>query len=532
MRPHRIRSKGVSRLRNLLSASALAAGLVVVPAGAAMVASAGTAMASSDGGYPWASAPCSWTGDTSPTKCVNPADPNNVNDWYDWGEQTLPSGDSYTTKVNGYYQYDQWGYQFRNCTSFVAWKISQEFPGTSTAGWGQAYQWSSNAPSSKVHPASGYTPQVGDIAVWGTEVGADGHVAYVASVSNGVATFDEYNVAETGIYTDAYTSTNHPGAQASPDYYIHLGTPLDGGGGDSGTGYQIAFQAAGSGDLYLKGTTAGGSTGLGVAGGTSPSITALSAGSYEVAFQAAGSHDLWTYGAIGTFDTGQGMMAGTNPSITALPSDGYEIALQANTGYLTVNGTAGTFNTGQGMATGTSPSIISWSSGAYRVAFHAANGDLWIWDSSTGATDTGLGMASGTSPSMTAMPSGGYQIAFQAAGSGDLYLAGSAANGSTGLGMAGGTNPSIAQLKSGGYEVAFQAAGSDDLWVYGNAGTGNQGLGVASGSSPTITGLSGGGYQIAFQAAGSGDLYLKGTTAGGITSLGMASGTSPAICSQ
>jgi hypothetical protein len=50
-------------------------------------------------------------------------------------------------------------------------------------------------------------------------------------VSNGVATFDEYNVAETGAYTGNYTSTDHPGGQVYPDWYIHMGTPADGGGG-------------------------------------------------------------------------------------------------------------------------------------------------------------------------------------------------------------------------------------------------------------------------------------------------------------
>jgi surface antigen len=70
------------------------------------------------------------------------------------------------------------------------------------------------------------TPRVGDIAIWGTEVAHGlGHVAYVAIVTKGVATFDEYNVANTGAYTDYYTSADHPGVKIKPDSYIHLGTP-------------------------------------------------------------------------------------------------------------------------------------------------------------------------------------------------------------------------------------------------------------------------------------------------------------------
>jgi len=46
MRTHRSNRQGTKRFRNLLSSSALAVGLVVVPAGAAVVASAATAMAS------------------------------------------------------------------------------------------------------------------------------------------------------------------------------------------------------------------------------------------------------------------------------------------------------------------------------------------------------------------------------------------------------------------------------------------------------------------------------------------------------
>jgi surface antigen len=146
----------------------------------------------------------------------------------DYGYATCPSNDtgcdSMTYTSNGYGEADPWDYNLRNCTSYVAEKISQEFNGRNISGWGYAYQWAASAEAADYTLDS--TPEVGDIAVWGREVGnGDGHVAYVASVTDGVATFDEYNVHETGEYTNSYTSADHPGGQVYPDWYIHMGTP-------------------------------------------------------------------------------------------------------------------------------------------------------------------------------------------------------------------------------------------------------------------------------------------------------------------
>jgi surface antigen len=153
--------------------------------------------------YSWPTAPCAHTGAITGA-CFN----------YDWGVTTCPTGDTYRTSQNmfgNYYLYDNWGYGFRNCTSYVAQKISQQFNGRSVAGWGNAKDWWSAATGNGV--GSPYTsddgnPQTGDIAVWTT--GTYGHVAYVASVTNSVATFDEYNAAATGEFTNSYTSVTHP----------------------------------------------------------------------------------------------------------------------------------------------------------------------------------------------------------------------------------------------------------------------------------------------------------------------------------
>src|SRR4051794_39630936 len=68
------------------------------------------------GGYPWASAPCQF-GSAGGASCINP---NNSGDRYDWwwdenGNGVLNSPGEL---------YDQWGYEYRNCTSYVAWKLS------------------------------------------------------------------------------------------------------------------------------------------------------------------------------------------------------------------------------------------------------------------------------------------------------------------------------------------------------------------------------------------------------------------------
>lgn len=130
---------------------------------------------------------------------------------------------------NTYGAADPWVYYVRNCTSYVAWKIAQMFNGTSISGWGDAYQWSSKAPSNEVHSASSYTPVPGDIAQW---ISHD-HVAYVDHVVNGVAYFDEYNSGypetntnppqpQWGLFYNGLTSANYP--VGSPDNYIHVGT--------------------------------------------------------------------------------------------------------------------------------------------------------------------------------------------------------------------------------------------------------------------------------------------------------------------
>jgi surface antigen/streptogramin lyase len=137
------------------------------------------------GGYPWANA--------SP---VNLAD-------YDWGYAKCPKSAPYcmtlTMTVKGvrYGLYDPWNYYFRNCTSYVAWKLhSLGVPSSKIAGLGNGGDWATRAANKKL--PTGTTPKVGAAAV--DVRGNFGHVAYVQSVNakTGEITVLEYNKGADG----------------------------------------------------------------------------------------------------------------------------------------------------------------------------------------------------------------------------------------------------------------------------------------------------------------------------------------------
>lgn len=115
-------------------------------------------------------------------------------DPYTWGytdkatcDGKSSSYDCGTFKLGSYYVYDQWGYYLRNCTSYVAWRVAEEF-GVNASGLGNATMWNNNAPG-KDWVVDG-TPEIGDIAHFegdDTNQGAHpGHVAFVEEVGTGV----------------------------------------------------------------------------------------------------------------------------------------------------------------------------------------------------------------------------------------------------------------------------------------------------------------------------------------------------------
>lgn len=161
-----------------------------------------TAGSNTGGGYPYASAVC-YYGSRGGPHCINPSDPGDENDWYDWGYW----------KGSKFDFYDQWGYEYRNCTSYVAWKLSEA--GVSAALFsdlGNADQWIGHVSGKRGVVVNG-TPSPGAVAVWDSP--GVGHVAWVDSVSGGTVTVSDYNLAATGVYAE------HP-ISSKPSAYIHF----------------------------------------------------------------------------------------------------------------------------------------------------------------------------------------------------------------------------------------------------------------------------------------------------------------------
>lgn len=126
-------------------------------------------------------------------------------------------GDDYPDSLKGkpcsYSATDQFGFVPRNCTSFVAWRLSEDgaaFPGSTGVSytcsdgrtlttWSHARCWDEAAKARGY--AVNHTPSVGSIAQW-NDVGAivngapTGHVAYVAAVflDSQEVLVEEYNL--------------------------------------------------------------------------------------------------------------------------------------------------------------------------------------------------------------------------------------------------------------------------------------------------------------------------------------------------
>ncbi|HJQ08896.1 MAG TPA: CHAP domain-containing protein [Candidatus Saccharimonadales bacterium] len=125
------------------------------------------------GGYPWGNAYCVHTGRVS-GDCWN-------YDWYFHGSA-----------------WDPWGYGFRNCTSWVAYKLAAD----GKAGFsqlGNANQWPGRAQARGIPVSTGGGARSGDAVV--NPRGFYGHVMYVEAVlSDGRVVVSDYNRAGDGLY--------------------------------------------------------------------------------------------------------------------------------------------------------------------------------------------------------------------------------------------------------------------------------------------------------------------------------------------
>ncbi|UOQ57685.1 FG-GAP-like repeat-containing protein [Leucobacter allii] len=120
--------------------------------------------------------------------------------------------------------WDEWNFAYRQCTSFVAWRLnsangipfSNQYLGL--VRWGDAGQWADSARSVGIRVDT--TPEIGAVAWSGpyySGASAFGHVAWVADVlDNGNVVIEEYNAGWAGAYS---TRTVAPGAFQG---YIHI----------------------------------------------------------------------------------------------------------------------------------------------------------------------------------------------------------------------------------------------------------------------------------------------------------------------
>ena len=120
-----------------------------------------------------------------------------------------------------------WKFDVYECTSYVAYRLNEAGVAFSDtyklpkgADWGDAGNWIAAAKSAGV--PSGTVPEAGAVAVWASQGSGpleDGHVAFVASVSNGIASFAEYNAKY------YYPEYNPPGYDTSTSESNPSGEP-------------------------------------------------------------------------------------------------------------------------------------------------------------------------------------------------------------------------------------------------------------------------------------------------------------------
>jgi surface antigen len=157
------------------------------------------------GGYPYATAPCEF-GTAGGLDCANPRDHG---DDYDWG---YPG-------AGGFRPGDPWGYEYRNCTSYVAWQLSHSgVRPVLFSDLGNATAWITGA-TGESGVVVNRIPSPGAVAVWAVTTGV-GHVAWVDSVGRATSgtmtvTVSDYNYAGSG------TFARHD-VTVPPTGYIHF----------------------------------------------------------------------------------------------------------------------------------------------------------------------------------------------------------------------------------------------------------------------------------------------------------------------
>lgn len=173
-------------------------------------------------------------------------------------------------------------------------------------------------------------------------------------------------------------------------------------------GFVIAYQAP-SGNLHVLTSSGNENLGLGMALLTSPSIAAAPDG-WEIAFQANDGY-LWHRDSTGAGgSTGLRMSPGTSPSI-ALVNSQYVVAAHGADHFLYMYANGRVRSGFLGMKHGTNPAVSALNDTAYQVAFVANTGQLWTVNSTGGAGSTGQRTPERTGPAVArATPNGPAQL--------------------------------------------------------------------------------------------------------------------------
>ncbi len=152
------------------------------------------------GGYPHAVMPCAHPPYKPTGKCPG----------YDWGPvRDTARGYSVTTTFSR-----EFGYGYRNCTDWAAWRLAQlGVPVATLKGLGNGGQWAAKAIGRVVVNT---TPAVGAAAV---QVGNPGHVAVVEAMNGDRIRVSEYNQRGDGTYADSRSGTP---AQLGFQRFVHF----------------------------------------------------------------------------------------------------------------------------------------------------------------------------------------------------------------------------------------------------------------------------------------------------------------------
>jgi surface antigen len=122
---------------------------------------------------------------------------------------------TYTWTNSSGYGFSPYGYAYRNCTDYAAWKLANANDFADYRGLGNASGWAGVAQARSYRVD--HMPADGAVAWWGGELfHGFGHVAWVENVYVGSVEVAEYNHAGTGRFDTRRIPTR------APDAYIHF----------------------------------------------------------------------------------------------------------------------------------------------------------------------------------------------------------------------------------------------------------------------------------------------------------------------